>query len=115
MQSEKYAIAEIAVFFLLSFYASLRGFELPKIVLAKLVRQMQLEDQDNILAHLGIPLHGKFKSCSSYVVELISTSLPQHIRAWSLGSGSQGSYLFSRILESPKGGYSRTKIALLRR
>ena len=62
---------EIAVFFLLGYCNSLRGFELPKIVLHKLVRQIQMEDEGNVPAHIGVPLRGKFKARSSIIVEII--------------------------------------------
>jgi hypothetical protein len=68
---EKQAICKIAVFFLLGCCNSLHGFELPKIVLHKLVWQMQMEDEGNIPAHIGVPLRGKFKARSSIIVEII--------------------------------------------
>jgi hypothetical protein len=50
----------------------LHGFQLPKIVLHKLVWQMlQMEDEGNIPAHIGVPLRGKFKARSSIIVEII--------------------------------------------
>jgi hypothetical protein len=69
---EKQAIFKIAVFFLLGCRNSLHGFQLPKIVLHKLVWQMlQMEDEGNIPAHIGVPLRGKLKARSSIIVEII--------------------------------------------
>jgi hypothetical protein len=56
-------------FFLLGCCNSLHGFELKKIVLHKLVWQMQMEDDGNIPAHITIPFRGKFKAKSSIIVE----------------------------------------------
>jgi len=54
-------VCENAVFFILSFCASLRGFEVPKIVLHELRRMIQLDEVNGVPPHLGIPMRGRFK------------------------------------------------------
>jgi hypothetical protein len=46
---------KIAIFFLLSFCCSMRGFELPKIVLHTLCITCQFQESINTLAHLRVP------------------------------------------------------------
>jgi len=58
-------LAEIGTFFLVGYCGSLRGFEVPKIVLSELKNQMQLEPVRNTPAHIGLPLRGRFKARGS--------------------------------------------------
>ena len=56
-------IAEEAVWYLLSYCASLRGFEVPKIVYSELRTQIQKEKgKDGSPPHIGVPLRGRFKA-----------------------------------------------------
>lgn len=75
----------IAVFFLLGYCNSLHGFELPKIVLHKLAQQIQMEDEGNVPAHIGIPLRGKFKARSSVIVEIICYTVAKTHSGLNLG------------------------------
>ena len=68
---------EIAVFFLLSFCCSMRGFELPKIVLHTLRIKCQFEDTVNTPAHLSIPLRGRFKARSQEISNLLLYSVTE--------------------------------------
>ena len=43
-------------FFLAGYCGSLRGFEVPKIVLTELKNQVQLEPTNHVPAHVGLPL-----------------------------------------------------------
>ena len=68
----KRAIAEEACWYLLSYCASLRGFEVPKIVLTELRGQIQSEKgKDGSPAHIGVPLRGRFKARSNAVQKLL--------------------------------------------
>jgi hypothetical protein len=64
-------VCEIAVFYLLSYCASLRGFKVPKIVLHYLRGKVQLEECNGVPAHVAIPMRGAFKARTSQVVNLI--------------------------------------------
>ena len=67
----KRAIAEDAVIFLAGYTASLRGFELPKIVLTSLRTQIDWEGNDFEQPHVGIPLTGRFKARSNTVKKIL--------------------------------------------
>ena len=69
--SDKRAVAEIGVFFILGYCTSLRGFEMPKIVLTNLRSMIQLLDDDDSSAHVAVPLRGCFKARSSQIVDLL--------------------------------------------
>jgi len=69
--SDKQAVAEIGVFFILGYCTSLRGFEMPKIVLTNLRSMIQLLDDDDSSAHVAVPLRGRFKARSSQIVDLL--------------------------------------------
>ena len=53
--------AEIACFYVLTYAAGLRGFEVPKVVLQNFRQQFVYEARDGLLPHVGVPLHGFFK------------------------------------------------------
>ena len=65
------AVAEIGAFFLTACCASLRGFELPKIVLSELRNQIVLESRHGETPHVGIPLRGRFKARSNAIERLL--------------------------------------------
>jgi hypothetical protein len=67
---EQRRICEIAVFFLICYCCSMRGFEAPKIVLHTLRGKIQLADSEDAPAHLAIPLRGRFKARSQEVSNL---------------------------------------------
>lgn len=70
----KRGIAEAAVFMIIGYAASLRGFELPKTVLTDLRKQIFLTgdpEQPNLAPHIGWPLRGRFKARSRAVQELL--------------------------------------------
>jgi len=54
--AERREVCEIACFFLLTFCCSLRGFEIPKIVLHLLRTKIQWEDNADTVAHMAVPL-----------------------------------------------------------
>lgn len=68
---------EIAVFFLLSFCCSMRGFELPKVVLHTLRLKCQFHDTTDTPAHLTVPLRGRFKARSQEISDLILYSVTE--------------------------------------
>jgi hypothetical protein len=68
---ERRAVCEIAVFVLLGYCGSLRGFELPKIVLHEIRRMVLLEEEHGVPAHVGIPMRGKFKQRSNEIVNIL--------------------------------------------
>lgn len=74
---EKRRVAEIGFFFVVGYCSSLRGFELPKIVLTELKHQMQLEPVGHIPAHLGLPLHGRFKARGSAKAKILVFIVPK--------------------------------------
>ena len=65
-------LAEEACWYLLSYCASLRGFEVPKIVLSELRGQIQ-QDQgaDGSPPHIGVPLRGRFKARGNAIQKLL--------------------------------------------
>ena len=72
--SARRSIAEPAVFFIVGFCGSMRGFELPKTVLTDLRNQIHLDpdpDQPDLIPHLGWPLRGRFKARSRAVQQLL--------------------------------------------
>ena len=69
--AEQRAVAETACFFLVGYCASLRGFELPKIVLTELRDQIALDPVNGDLPHVGIPLWGRFKARSNAIQKLL--------------------------------------------
>ena len=63
--------AEIACFFVLTYAAGLRGFEVPKVVLQNFRHQFVLEERDGLLPHVGVPLHGFFKCREGVTMNMI--------------------------------------------
>ena len=65
-------VAEEACWYLLSYCASLRGFEVPKIVLTELRGQIHSQKgADNSPPHIGLPLRGRFKARSNAIQKLL--------------------------------------------
>ena len=65
-------IAEEASWYLLAYCGSLRGFEVPKVVLSELRGQIQLTPgRDGTPPHIGVPLRGRFKARSNAVQKLL--------------------------------------------
>ncbi len=67
-------VAEAAVFMIVGYVASLRGFELPKTVLTDLRRQVFLTADPalpDMPPHIGWPLRGRFKARSRAIQELL--------------------------------------------
>lgn len=65
------SVAEIGTFFLLGYCCSLRGFELPKILLTELKSQIDLEGRSGDEPHVGVPMRGKFKARSNAEQKLL--------------------------------------------
>lgn len=69
-RAAKVAAAEGACFFVLTYAAGLRGFEVPKVRLTHLLNQFEDGGPDG-RAHIGLPLMGQFKARGRQVVNLI--------------------------------------------
>jgi len=73
----KRQVAEIAVFFVVGYCGSLRGFELPKVVLTELKNQIQMEPVRRMPAHIGLPLRGRFKARGSAKAKVLILMVPE--------------------------------------
>lgn len=74
---QKRKVAEIGTFFLAGYCGSLRGFEVPKIVLSELKNQMQLAPVRNQPAHIGLPLRGRFKARGNAKAKVLVMIVPE--------------------------------------
>ena len=69
-------VAEVGAFFMTGYCGSLRGFEVPKLVLTELRNQLHLEATPYVPAHIGLPLHGRFKARGSALAKVLVLIVP---------------------------------------